>query len=122
MGFKDMVAILADWTRAGLTGSMAGEALEESLRGVTKMQTALGIPMARNAQGGIDLARWLVNVRQRLTDMYGSLGAMPPAILAQIQEVFGERGLRAILLQKTDFDRMRADWITLRARQQKRPR
>jgi TP901 family phage tail tape measure protein len=109
MGFKDMVAILADWTRAGLTGGMAGEALEESLRGVTKMQEKLGVPMARNAQGGIDLARSLTNVRQHFIDLYGSMSAMPPQVLQQIQEVFGERGLRAILLQKTDFDKMRAD-------------
>jgi TP901 family phage tail tape measure protein len=107
MGFKDLVAVLADFTRHGLTGSVAGEALEESMHGVLQMQEKLGIPMARNTQGGVDLARSLTNVRQQIVHMYGALDKIPPPILKEFQQTFGERGLRALLIQKDEFNGMR---------------
>ena len=64
--------MLADFTRHGLTGSMAGEALQESLHGVLEMQQKLGIPMVRNAKGGVDLMRSLEGVRQHYIALYGS--------------------------------------------------
>lgn len=107
MGFKDLVATLADFTRHGLTGSVAGEALEESLHGVLQMQEKLGIPLSRNAQGGVDLARSLTNVRQHFTQLYGSMKAIPVPVLQEIQKTFGERGLRALLIDKDEFNSMR---------------
>lgn len=107
-GFKDMIALLADFTRHGLTGSMAGEALEESLHGVLLMQQKLGIPLVMNAKGGIDLMRSLAGVRQHYIDLYGSMKAIPYPILQQLQSVFGQRGLRALLIDQREVMAMRA--------------
>jgi len=107
-GFKDMIAILADFTRHGLTGSVAGEALQESLHGVLEMQQKLGIPLARNAQGGIDLMRSLEGVRQHFVAMYGSMQAIPTPVLQEIQKTFGIRGMRALLLDQGEVEGMRA--------------
>jgi len=107
MGFRDLVATLADFTRHGLTGSVAGEALEESMHGVLQMQEKLGIPLARNTQGGVDLARSLTNVREHFIQLYGSMKAIPVPVLQQIQQTFGERGLRALLIDKDEFNGLR---------------
>ncbi len=107
MNFKDLVATLADFTRHGLTGSVAGEALEESLHDVLVMQEKLGVPLAYNAKGGIDLARSLTNVRQHFIQLYGSMQAIPYPVLKEIQNTFGIRGLRALLIKKDEFDSMR---------------
>ena len=106
MNFKDLVATLADFTRHGLTGSLAGEALQESLHGVLQMQEKLGVPMAHNAKGGIDLARSLANVRQHFMQLYGSMEAIPTPVLQEIQKTFGIRGMRALLIDPTELASM----------------
>ena len=87
MGFKEMVATLADFTRHGLTGSMAGEALQESLHGVLEMQQKLGIPMVRNAKGASPdaVAGKRPAALHRLVRFYE---AVPPQVLEQIQDVW----------------------------------
>lgn len=107
--FKDLVTVLADWTRAGLTGTMAGEALEESLHGVLNMNKTLGIAQKRNAEGGIDLVRSLGAIRKHYIDLYGSMAAIPIAVQQQIQKAFGIRGTRVLLLDDATMRKMRGE-------------
>jgi TP901 family phage tail tape measure protein len=106
-GMKDMVAILADFTRHGLTGSLAGAAFEESLHGVLKMSHTLGIALVRNKEGGLDYMKSLEQIRQHFIGLYGSMEAIPTGQLAQIQKTFGIRGLRALLLDPAEMENMR---------------
>jgi hypothetical protein len=105
--FKDMIAALADFTRHGLTGSMAGEAFTESLQGILKMQEKLGIAMVRNKEGGLDYVASLARVRQTIIERYGSLAAMPPPVLQEFESTFGIRGMRAILIQSDELTHLR---------------
>jgi TP901 family phage tail tape measure protein len=105
--FKDLITILADFTRHGLTGTEAGTALEETLRGVMVMNTKLGIAQVRNSKGGIDLMRSLAALRQHYIGLYGSMKAIPPAVMQQIEKVLGIRGIRAFLLNAKEMEGMR---------------
>ena len=105
--FKDLVSALADFTRHGLTGSVAGAAFEESLHGVLVMQEKLGIQIARNSQGGLDYVRSIANVRQHFIDLYGSMEKIPVPVLKQLQSSFGIRGIRALLINKDEMLAMR---------------
>jgi Phage-related minor tail protein len=105
---KDTLAILGDFTRHGLTGSVAGAAFEESAHGVLEMQQKLGIAMVRNARGGVDYARSIAAVRQHFIDLYGSMEAIPPQVQEQIGKVFGIRGKRVLLIDPSEFASFRA--------------
>ncbi|WP_423961550.1 phage tail tape measure protein [Candidatus Binatus sp.] len=106
-GMKDMVAILADFTRHGLTGSIAGAAFEESLHGVLKMSKTLGIALVHNKEGGLDYMKSLEAIRTHFISLYGSMSAIPTGALAEIQKTFGIRGLRALLLDPAEMEGMR---------------
>ncbi len=106
-GMKDMVAILADFTRHGLTGSIAGAAFEESLHGVLKMSKTLGIALVHNKEGGLDYMKSLEAIRTHFISLYGSMSAIPTGALAEIQKTFGIRGLRALLLDPAEMENMR---------------
>ena len=105
--FKDLVATLADFTRHGLTGSVAGAAFEEGLHGVLVMQQKLGIQIAHNAEGGLDYAKSLQNVRDHFIRLYGSMKAIPVPVVNQLQSAFGIRGIRALLIDKSEVMNMR---------------
>jgi TP901 family phage tail tape measure protein len=107
-GMKDMVAILADFTRHGLTGSVAGAAFEESLHGVLKMSKTLGIALVHNKEGGLDYMKSLEAIRTHFISLYGSMSAIPTGALAEIQKTFGIRGLRALLLDPAEMEGMRS--------------
>ena len=107
-GMKDMVAILADFTRHGLTGSIAGAAFEESLHGVLKMSKTLGIALVHNKDGGLDYMKSLEAIRTHFISLYGSMSAIPTGALAEIQKTFGIRGLRALLLDPAEMETMRS--------------
>jgi TP901 family phage tail tape measure protein len=106
-GMRDMVAILADFTRHGLTGSVAGAAFEESLHGVLKMSKTLGIALVKNSAGGLDYMKSLEAIRTHFISLYGSMSAIPTGALAEIQKTFGIRGLRALLLDPAEMETMR---------------
>lgn len=107
-GMKDMVAVLADFTRHGLTGSVAGAAFEESLHGILKMSRTLGIALVHNKDGGLGYMHSLEMIRKHFIALYGSMSAIPTGVLAQIQKTFGIRGLRALLIDPAEVESMRA--------------
>ena len=106
--FKEMIVALADFTRHGLTGTMAGEAFEESLHGVLTMSQKLGIQTVRNASGGLDYVRSLEQIRNHFIGLYGSMNAIPVDVLKELQKTFGIRGIRALLLDPAEMATMRA--------------
>src|SRR5208337_1032083 len=107
-GMKDLAATLADFTRHGLTGSLAGAAFEESLHGVLKMSQNLGIALVHNKEGGLDYMHSLEQIRKHFIGLYGSMQAIPTGVLQEIQKTFGLRGLRALLLDPAEMEDMRA--------------
>jgi TP901 family phage tail tape measure protein len=106
-GMKDMIATLADFTRHGLTGSVAGAAFEESLHGVLKMSKNLGIQLVTNKDGGLDYMKSLEQIRTHFISLYGSMSAIPTGTLLEIQKTFGIRGMRALLLDPAEMENMR---------------
>lgn len=106
-GMKDLVSILADYTRHGLTGSVAGAAFEESLHGVLKMSKTLGIALVKNKDGGLDYMHSLEQIRKHFIGLYGSMQAIPTDVLQKIQKTFGIRGIRALLLDPAEMENMR---------------
>jgi TP901 family phage tail tape measure protein len=108
MGYQDLLATLAGFQQAGLTGGMAGEALEESLQAIGRGGFAkAGVAVATFKNGATDVIGTLVNLKRAY-----SSGAVTLAQFMILSKALGVRGTRALALNAADLIKARDEFAS----------
>ncbi len=98
------VSLIGALNSAGLQGSQAGTALSATMRNMSKASREFGFELARNAEGGIDVIKTLKN----LDSAVGGLGSLDQDTSDQLQQIFGEEGIRMVTLLGSELEKLDA--------------
>ena len=98
------VSLIGALNSAGLQGSQAGTALSATMRNMSKASRELGFELARNADGGIDVIETMKN----LDAAVGGLGNLDQDTSDQLQQIFGEEGIRMVTLLGSKLEKLDA--------------
>lgn len=104
MSFEDTIATLNAFQAVGLQGAEAGSALNESLAAFArgKLQSELGVALAKTAAGGLDVIGTFVNLRHEL-----GAGTITIEQFQRASKALGIRGERALTIDVGALEKMR---------------
>ncbi|MCU7904433.1 MAG: phage tail tape measure protein [Candidatus Thiodiazotropha sp. (ex Epidulcina cf. delphinae)] len=88
------LALIGELNSSGLQGSMAGTALAATFRKMSKASEDLGFDLVRTADGSFDFIASLEN----LSAAIGGFENMDQETIDELQQIFGEEGIRGITL------------------------
>jgi len=104
MSIKDLLATLQGFSEVGMGGTEAGSALMESLAafGRGKLQSVLGVALARTNSGALDVIGTFINLRKEL-----GAGTISVEQFQRAAKALGIRGERALAINVDDLIKFR---------------
>ncbi len=104
MDLAQGVTLIGALNSAGLQGSQAGTAFGATMRNMSKASEELGFEMVRNSKGQFDM----IGTMESLSDSIGGFENMDQETIDQLQELFGDEGIRGVVLLGKQLQNLRA--------------
>jgi TP901 family phage tail tape measure protein len=103
MDLAQGVTLIGALNSAGLQGSQAGTAFGASMRNMSKASEELGFDLVRNKKGQLDM----IATMESLSDAIGGFDNMDQETIDQLQELFGDEGIRGVVLLGKQLGKLR---------------
>ena len=113
--FDEVSTLTGFLNNTGLTGSMAGTAMNRFMENLPKASQQLGFKQVKHEDGTYDLVGTLDNLRQAILKKFpGSDQATSDKREAVLRKIFGERGIRAEVLLSSRFNELKSGYELVR--------
>lgn len=103
MQLEQGVTLIGALNSAGLQGSQAGTSLAATMRNMSKASEELGFDLVRNDKGQLDM----ISTMESLSDAVGGFDNMDQETIDQLQQLFGDEGIRGVVLLGKQLGKLR---------------
>lgn len=103
MQLEQGVTLIGALNSAGLQGSQAGTSLAATMRSMSKASEELGFDLVRNEKGQLDM----IGTMESLSDAIGGFDNMDQDTIDQLQQLFGDEGIRGVVLLGKQLGKLR---------------
>jgi TP901 family phage tail tape measure protein len=110
ISLEQVSAVVGTLNDSGIAGGQAGTAFAAMMRGMNGAAKDLGFAISRTAEGGVDLVGTMENLKAK----FGSR-LLDPQVQQQLQEAFGDEGLKGVMSLMDKTQRLRDSMTALGA-------